>query len=108
MARGPRHFAFPMQFAGAGFATVEQDTVDDIAGCCAAVLAYPLGSRPERPDFGVDEQAFAAQGPNPAEIRHALAAWEPRANTTVDFADADLVRLFSRVRVQVGATDSQP
>jgi phage baseplate assembly protein W len=102
VATGPRHFAFPFRFAGTGFATVEQDTADDITNCCAAVLAYPLGSRDERPDFGVAEQAFHDQGPDVIEIRQALQAWEPRAHTTVEISDADLMALTARVRVEVG------
>lgn len=103
MATGPRHFAFPMQFGPGGFRTVAQDTPDEIQMCCAAVLCYPTGSRPERPDFGVIEQAFHDLGPDTTEIRHALAAWEPRAQTTIDISDADLVALTARVRVQVSA-----
>jgi phage baseplate assembly protein W len=90
-----------MRFTATGFATVEQDTADDITMCCAAVLAYPLGSRPERPDFGTPEQAFRDQGPNVIEIRQALQAWEPRAHTTVEVSDADLMALTARVRVEV-------
>lgn len=102
MAQGPRHFDFPMRFNGAGFRTVEQDTPDDVANCCAAVVCYPLGSRTERPDFGVVEQSFADGGPNIVEIRQALAAWEPRARTTVEMTDLDLIQLVARVRVLAG------
>lgn len=101
MATGPRHLTFPMRFTPTGFATVEQDTADDITMCCAAVLSYPLGSRPERPDFGVPEQAFRDNGPSVIEIRQALQAWEPRAHTTVEVSDADLLALTARVRVEV-------
>jgi phage baseplate assembly protein W len=90
-----------MRLTATGFATVEQDTGDDIVNCCAAVLSYPLGSRPERPDFGMPEQAFHDQGPNVIEIRQALQAWEPRAHTTVEVSDADLLALTARVRVEV-------
>jgi len=91
-----------MQFGPGGFRTVAQDTPDDIANCCAAVLSYPLGSRPERPDFGVVEQSFHENGPDVLEIRQALQAWEPRAHTTVEVSDADLLALSARVRVLAG------
>lgn len=102
MATGPRHLTFPLRFTATGFSTVEQDTADDITMCCAAVLSYPLGSRPEMPDFGVAEQAFRDRGPDVIEIRQALQAWEPRAHTTVELSDADLLALTARVRVEVG------
>ena len=95
-----------MRFTPTGFATVEQDTPDDIAMACAGVLSYDLGSRPERPDFGVPEQAFRENGPVPAEIRTALQAWEPRALTTADLSDFDLYTLAAHVRVGVGSEAS--
>lgn len=91
-----------MRLLGTGFATVEQDTPDDVAMCCAAILAYPLGSRVERPDFGVEDQAFHEQGAGLVEIRQALSAWEPRAHTTVEMSDFDLYTLSARVRAEVG------
>lgn len=95
-----------MQFGPGGFRTVAQDSDDDIVGCCAAVLSYPTGSRPERPDFGVTEQAFHENGPNVVEIRSALAAWEPRAHTTIEVTDLDLMTLTAKVRVQSEAPAS--
>ena len=92
-----------MRFTPTGFATVEQDTPDDIAMACAGVLSYTLGSRPERPDFGVPDQAFRENGPSPIEIRATLQAWEPRALTTAEISDFDLAALAARVRVEVGS-----
>jgi phage baseplate assembly protein W len=87
------HFAFPFRFTDSGrAAVVDQDSSDDVAGCVAAVLCYPLGARADAPTFGVPDQAFRTNGVNTEEVRQALAEWEPRADT-VFVLDDDLLAL---------------
>lgn len=97
------HFALPFRLTPGGrVATTEQDSVDEIADCTAVILSYPLGSRPELPDFGVAEQAFTQGGPDLDEIRAALDAYEPRAIPTLELDDAGLAEFVGAVRVGLG------
>lgn len=93
------HFALPFRFVNGRACTVEQGSDDEIGACITAVLRYPLGSRPALPAFGVQEQAFEQGGPHLAEIRAALAEWEPRADTTLQLDDPRLLDFVAKVRV---------
>jgi phage baseplate assembly protein W len=96
------HFSLPFRVTpGGAVAVSEQDSVDEIADCVVAVLSYPLGSRPELPDFGVDEQAFVQGGPDLDEIRAAIDAYEPRASVELELTDDRLLDFVAEVRVGV-------
>lgn len=96
------HFALPFRLTpGGSVALTEQDSVDEIADCVAAILSYPLGSRPELPDFGVAEQAFIQGGPDLDEIRAAIDAYEPRAAVELELTDETLAEFVASVRIGV-------
>lgn len=98
------HFAFPFAFASSGRAlVVEQDSPDDVAACVAAICSYRVGDRADAPDFGIEPQDFRTDGANALEIRTGIAAWEDRAEATLDLDDSDLVRGISDVTVFLGA-----
>lgn len=87
---GLPHFTVPFQFGTNGQAVVvEQDSTAEITACCRAILACPIGHRPELPAFGLREQEFRQGGPDPDAIRAALATWEPRSDAEV-LVDAPL------------------
>lgn len=76
------HFAVPLRLDRTGrFATVEQDSPDEIAQCVAACLATPEGSRVEAPDYGSPRTDFHVG--NLADLVAAVAEWEPRADIDV-------------------------
>lgn len=56
----------------------EQDSLDDVAACVAALLLCPLGWRAERVEYGTNDQTFLLNLQLP-EIAAAIARWEPRA-----------------------------
>jgi phage baseplate assembly protein W len=99
------HFAFPFSLAGGRVTVVEQDTDDEIIACVEAILAHPLGSRPEVPNFGVELGEFQQGGPALGEVRSALAAWEPRADVHLELTDALLTDSIARVRIGYDATE---
>lgn len=82
-----QRFALPLRLDGRGrFATVTVDSVDDIASCVAVVLATPVGSRVEIPEFGSPRAEFV--GPDPAGMVAAVREWEPRASISLEVAAA--------------------
>ena len=103
------HFALPLRVAGDGrFAVVEQDSPDDVAQCVAVVLATPVGSRAEIPEFGAPRFDFDV--PDPADVIEAVKEWEPRADvdllTTVGLGPGQaLTRITAAVRPHVGGDD---
>lgn len=75
-------FAFPLTFVGSTIAVVEQDSADDIRACVEVIIRYPLGLRPELPDFGVPDQTFTQGDQIDTDVLlAAVARWEPRAAT---------------------------
>lgn len=74
------HLSFPYEFGVHN----EQDTIDDITACVAAVLSCPQGFRNEEPTFGITDQAFRQGGASLPELRSAVSRWEPRAQTQAD------------------------
>lgn len=94
--------AIPVRLTNAGsFATVDQDSVDDIAQCVRAVLTTPIGSRVEQPDFGVHDWVFSTPSP-PDLVVDAVLSWEPRADISVsDIHGVGGDELVERVTAEV-------
>ena len=74
------HFTFPFEFG----AYNEQDSIEDVKACVAAILSCPLGNRVEEPSFGISDQAFGLSGANLGELRSAVSRWDSRADTDID------------------------
>lgn len=88
----------PLQMGAHGLATVEQDSVDDVAQCVYMLLATPRGSRLEEPDYGVEEVLWDGFPPDLSEWFTQIAIWEPRAEVETL---AELESLLERVTVGV-------
>jgi hypothetical protein len=78
------HFSLPFRFAGPRAAVSEQDSLDEIADCCVAILTCPQGFRIELPRFGLPDPTFTMPGPSLDVVRTAIETWEPRASTVLD------------------------
>lgn len=74
------HFTFPFEFGVYN----EQDSIEDVTACVAAILSCPVGFRVEEPTFGISDQAFRQNGADLSELRGAVTRWEPRADTIID------------------------
>lgn len=98
-----QHLALPLRVDGRGrLATVEQGTVEELAQNVAVILATPVGSRVEVPEFGAPRPDFL--GPDPAGMAAAVDEWEPRATLTVeDVTGLDPDMPLSRIRAVVAA-----
>lgn len=93
------HFSLPFRFGGRnGCAFVnEQDTTDDYVDCIKAILAYPIGSREDLPQFGSPDIVFRELGRDTvAKLIGAVVRWEPRVDI-----DGDIRQTFDELVQQM-------
>jgi len=57
---------------------VEQDTVEHVVACEARVVSTPIGSRYEKPEFGIPWPMFSNIPLDLGAISAAMTRWEPR------------------------------
>lgn len=86
---------------------VEQDSLDEIAGCVETVLRYEPGDFDPNPAFGTPEQVFLQGGANPDAVLSAISRWEPRADVAVAENPSLLSGLIDQIRVDVTGTPSE-
>jgi phage baseplate assembly protein W len=81
------HFKVPFNFGGlnGGAFVNDQDSFEDLHDCMLAIVAFPVGSRQELPEFGSPDMSFNRDpGVVPTQLKTAISQWEPRPNATVD------------------------
>ena len=101
------HLALPLRIVGPAYQSVQQDTLDEVTACVAAIVSFPLGYRDDRPDFGVRELELTDR-PLELDIEQAVEAYEPRASVRVAEQPYDASDpLASRVRVEVTLAGAQ-
>jgi hypothetical protein len=93
------HFSLPFRFTPQA-AVSEQDSIDEVADCCLAVLVCPLGFRVELPIFGIPDPTFSSPTVDIDELRDAVDRWEPRASTLLE-RRAGLDELVANVEAYV-------
>jgi phage baseplate assembly protein W len=83
------HLAVPFTITKQGVETVEQDSVEEIAGCVYNICVCPQGFRGDQPSFGRPPVEFGSVPLNLAPLEAAIEEWEPRADLTItDQAEA--------------------
>lgn len=96
------HLALPLRLAGSSYTSVQQDTLDEARTSVAAIVAFPIGSRVEAPDFGVPELALRDRPLDVERFATAIESFEPRVALRVTEAAYDVLDpLATRVRVEV-------
>lgn len=95
------HFRYPFEMRplNRAAALIEQDSDQEIAQAAYGVLATRIGESIDEPELGISGQAFRKNGADLAEIRSALAKWEPRA--AEGLTDAQLEGVIQMVRVSI-------
>lgn len=74
-----QHLAFPLAVADSGaLASLEQDTIEEIAASAALLLATRPGERRSVPDYGAPDPRFG--GMDTSAVADALSEWEERAD----------------------------
>lgn len=95
------HLGWPIRFTpdGTGYQMVEQDSAEDIAGCIATGVLWPLGTRDLDPDFG-NLDPLGQTAVNIDAVRQAAAYADRRASgLTVVQDDGQLAQFVASVRV---------
>lgn len=89
----------PLRVENGVYATVEQDTIDDIVNASEGVVRYETGYLPFLPDFGRAPVLFQqSTRPIGQDIRAALAEWEPRAGA---LAEDEIDGMARHIRVNI-------
>lgn len=78
--------SWPLTLDGATLATVEQDSLEEIAQCVALVVSTGVGTRVELPDYGIDDP-IGSRDLHAGEVLAAVGTWEPRAVADDNAAD---------------------
>lgn len=95
------HLAWPLRVgAGGTFATVEQDSDEDVMQGVLVLLSTPLGRQVELPNYGMDEQVFR-NAPDLNAAVEALETWQPRATIDASYQVDSLDELIQRVQIVV-------
>lgn len=95
------HFALPFRFVNGAAAVNEQNSPEEIRDCVAAIVSYEIGSRPERPDFGVEDEVFEEGGADPSVYLPVIARLEPRADLAAVADASKLAAYISGVTIDV-------
>jgi phage baseplate assembly protein W len=96
--------AYPLRIdpASGTFAVVEQDSVDDVAGCVEVVLRTRVGDRDELPEFGIPDLTFLELPLDLDDLVDMVSLWEPRAELLIEEAPQVLNDLTTRLQITVG------
>ena len=84
MADQPEQWQWPLKVVNGSFATVPQDSDDDLAQNILAIARTRPGDRYDAPELGVDPQTFHELPIDTAAIANAIRAHEPRLTLTVE------------------------
>lgn len=94
------HLSVPIRFTGKSFATVEQDSPEEIEQCVLACVSTIVGSRLDAPGYGVPDETFQQLSPTPSVEAYLAAVQEaePRAHL---LGEASVEEMIKRVVLQM-------
>ena len=91
---------WPLELAGGSFATVEQDSDEDINQCIKAILMHRPGDRADIVQMGVRDLTFNTQPLELGDVQEILLRHEPRVDVLL-MQDPDSVeRLVAEVTAE--------
>jgi phage baseplate assembly protein W len=95
------HVAFPFSIQNGALATVQQDSIAEIAQNVLVALGTRIGSRIDAPEYGTPSELFSQLTPEPsvAAVLATAEEWEPRATL---LSEIEVEELVERVQVKVG------
>jgi hypothetical protein len=76
------HLAWPLHREGTSLATVEQDSVQEVAQCVAILLSTEVGTFLHQPEFGITDPLFDRIPVDLEPLDQAAADFEDRAVLT--------------------------
>lgn len=94
------HFAMPFRVENGAVVTVEQDSIEEITQCVEACCHTLIGSRIDAPGYGVPDETFKTQTPNPSPAFYlaAVEEAEPRAHLLGQATLEGLIRRIVLIR----------
>jgi hypothetical protein len=96
------HLSLPLRISEGAYASVQQDTLDELVTAVQCVCAFPIGFRVELPEFGIPEYELSDLPLPVDDLERIIETWEPRADVEVSEADHDPTDpLAARLQVQV-------
>lgn len=98
------HVAYPFTITKGGVATVDQDSVEEIASCVSAICACVIGQREDAPTFGIPDPLFATYPVDTARIQAAIMALESRARMVISERASPSDPSNVTVTINVGAS----
>jgi phage baseplate assembly protein W len=105
------HLALPLRIVGGQYMTVQQGTLAELRCNVAAIVSFPLGSRVERPEFGIKDPEFEQRPLDTLDIEAAVESYEPRAAVRISELPYDPLQPgYTPVTIavsQAGAEDAQ-
>ena len=84
MSISVRKLRAPITFVDGRVETVEQDSQEHIDQCVDGIIGTLLGSRVEKPEFGIPDTRFTGGSGTAQAVAAAIERWEPRADVSVD------------------------
>jgi hypothetical protein len=102
------HLALPLRLEHGSYATVEQDTLDELITTVSVVCAFPIGYRIEAPTFGIPELEHLSPPLPVDDVERQIETWEPRADVEVHEAPYDPTDpTAARIEVAVTMPDAE-
>lgn len=83
------HLSLPLHVVGDRLATVDQDTVEELANNVMVITSFSRGERIEDPQFGILPMPFDNRPLSVTDLETTIATYEPRASVNVRQADYD-------------------
>jgi phage baseplate assembly protein W len=99
------HFDMPFRLSPDHPAEVEQDSIEDVTNCVECIVRTTLGSRPELPDFGIEDLTFDTQPLPTADQMVAVAQQEPRVATAWEQEPDPADSLVANVIIKVAEVE---
>jgi len=96
--RAVPRLSLPLRLEGEGLATIEQDSIEDVAQGVYAVLSYERGERLEDPEFGIEDPTFEVEPIDTSPWLTQIDRYEPRANVQTT---EDVTELLGSIEVQI-------
>lgn len=88
---------WPMELVGGSFATVEQDSDEDIVQCLKAILRHRPGDRADIPEMGVPDMTFEEQPLALSGVQEVLRRHEPRVDVLLTQDPETIEQLVAEV-----------
>ncbi len=92
MTNSVRKLRVPIEYVNGRIRTVEQDSERHVEQCVDGILNTRLGSRIEKPEFGIPDTRFGRGVGTAQAVAAAIERWEPRADVSVTDVPALLAK----------------